>query len=180
MHVAEQNRLGQATSNLVKKEIRLHLAWLEKRISSTDTQLKDQLKRSPVWRERDDLLRSVPGIGSVTSTTLLAALPELGTLCRKKISALVGVAAMNDDSGNKRGKRHIRNGRAYLRSTLYMAALTAARCNPVIRACYKRLTAAGKPHKVAITACMRKLLVIINTMVKNNSSWNPDLHLLPA
>jgi transposase len=180
MHVAEQNRLGQATTPAVRKEIKAHLAWLEKRVSSTDTQLKDQLKKSPVWRERDDILKSVPGIGPVTSTTLLAALPELGSLCRKKIASLVGVAPMNDDSGTRRGKRRIRHGRAHLRSILYMAALTATRCNPVIKAFYKRLIAAGKPHKVAMTACMRKLLVIVNTMVRNNSSWNPDLYQLPA
>jgi transposase len=180
MHVAEQNRLGQATTSAVQKEIKAHLAWLEKRISSTDTQLKDQLKRSPVWRERDNLLKSVPGIGAVTSTTLLAALPELGLLCRKKIAALVGVAPINDESGKRRGKRRIMHGRAHLRSVLYMAALTAARCNPVIKSFYKRLIAAGKPHKVAMTACMRKLLVIINTMVRNNSSWNPDIYQLPA
>lgn len=180
MHVAEQNRLGQATTSAVQKEIKAHLAWLEKRISSTDTQLKDQLKRSPVWRERDDLLKSVPGIGAVTSTTLLAALPELGLLCRKKIAALVGVAPINDESGKRRGKRRIMHGRAHLRSVLYMATLTAVRCNPVIKSFYKRLIEAGKPHKVAMTACMRKLLVIINTMVRNNSSWNPDIYQLPA
>jgi transposase len=180
MHVAEQNRLGQAATAAVQKEIKAHLAWLEKRISSTDTQLKDRLQQSPVWRERDDLLQSVPGIGAVTSLTLLASLPELGSLCRQKIASLVGVAPLHDDSGTKRGKRRIRHGRAHLRSILYMAALTAVRCNPVLKAFYKRLLASGKPHKVALTACMRKLLVIVNTMVKNNSSWNPDLYQLPA
>jgi transposase len=179
MHVAEQNRLGQAATAAVQKEIKAHLAWLEKRISSTDTQLKDRLQQSPVWRERDDLLQSVPGIGAVTSLTLLASLPELGSLCRQKIASLVGVAPLHDDSGTKRGKRRIRHGRAHLRSILYMAALTAVRCNPVLKAFYKRLLASGKPHKVALTACMRKLLVIVNTMVKNNSSWNPDLYQLP-
>ena len=178
MHVAEQNRLQQATSRAVLREIKAHLRWLEKRISSADSQLKDQLRRSPIWRESDDLLRSVPGIGEVTSTTLLAALPELGTLSRKRIAALAGVAPMNEDSGSRRGKRRVRHGRARIRSVLYMATLTATRCNPVIRGFYQRLMGRGKLHKVAMVACMRKLLTILNTMLRNKSAWAPALNAI--
>ena len=131
------------------------------------------MRRSPVWRERDELLQSAPGVGPVLSLTLLAELPELGTLDRKAIAALVGVAPLNRDSGTLRGKRMIYGGRAPIRATLYMGALVATRHNPVIRAFYQRLLAVGKPKKVALTACMRKLLVILNAMVRQRASWSP-------
>ena len=129
--------------------------------------------RGPVWREQDALLRSVPGIGPVTVVTLLAALPELGTLDRREISALVGVCPLNRDSGQYRGHRSIFGGRAVVRTALSMATVTASRCNPVIKAFYERLRAAGKPAKVALIACMRKLLTILNAMLKAKTPWQP-------
>jgi transposase len=128
-----------------------------------------------VWREHDDLLQGVPGVGPGLSRSLIAELPELGTLNRRKIAALVGIAPFNCDSGQFRGKRRIWGGRASLRAMLYMATLSAVRCNPLIRGFYQRLTAAGKEHKVAMVACMRKLLTILNAMVKNRTPWNPAL-----
>ena len=129
------------------------------------------IQQSPVWRAKEDLLRSVPGVGPVVSRTLLADLPELGALNRKQIAALVGVAPLAKDSGTLHGKRMVWGGRAPVRAVLYMGALIASRHNPVIRDFYQRLVAAGKPKKVALTACMRKLLVILNTMVRNNTRW---------
>ena len=135
---------------------------------------------SPLWRAKDDLLQSVPGIGPTTSRTLIAELPELGYLNRREIAALVGVAPLNRDSGTLRGKRMIWGGRASVRRTLYMAALTASRHNPVIRAFYQRLRGKGKPPKVALTACMRKLLVILNSMARNQTHWDSSLHPAPC
>ena len=129
----------------------------------------------PVWRGKDELLRSVPGVGPQVSMALLADLPELGTLSRKTIAALVGVAPFSRDSGRYRGKRTIWGGRARVRSVLYMGALVAARCNPVIREFYQRLLAAGKPKKLALTACMRKLLTVLNSMAKTGRAWNPTV-----
>ena len=136
-----------------------------------DEGLRQTLRRSPVWREKDDLLRTVPGVGEQVSLTLLAYLPELGTLDRRQIAALVGVAPFNGDSGTRRGKRSVWGGRARVRATLYMAAMVASRHNPVIRDFYQKLLAAGKPKRVALVACMRKLLVILNSMLKHGCPW---------
>lgn len=170
MLVAEQNRLGTATAG-VRPHIAAHIAWLEQELADLDQQLRQTLRQSPVWRAKDALLRTVPGVGPQLSLTLLAHLPELGTLDRRQIAALVGVAPFNRDSGTLRGKRTVWGGRARVRATLYMGALVASRYNPVIRAFYQRLLAAGKPKKLALTACMRKLLVILNAMLKHGSPW---------
>jgi transposase len=167
----EKNRRGSAASDNVRDKIKEHIDWLEKSIAELDQQLKALLKSSASWQAKDEILQSVPGIGPVTSFSMIADLPELGTLNRQKISKLVGVAPLNRDSGQQRGTRHIYGGRAPLRSVLYMAALTASRHNPVIKEFYERLCANHKPFKVAITACMRKLLTIINVMVRDNTCW---------
>ena len=151
MLVSEKNRLGRA-SHSVRPRIQSHITWLEQELSDLDNDLREALRRSPVWREKDDLLRSVPGVGEQLSLSLLAYLPELGTLNRKQIAALVGVAPFNRDSGPRRGKRSVWGGRSRVRATLYMAALSASRYNPVLRVFYQRLLAAGKPKKVALTA----------------------------
>lgn len=169
---AEKNRLASAHRQ-VQADICTPIAWLEQRLKALDDDLHGRLRASPVWREHDELLRSVPGIGAVTSVTLLAALPELGTLDRRPISALVGVCPFNRDSGQCRGHRSLFGGRAAVRTALYMATLTASRFNPVIKAFYQRLRAAGKPAKVALTACMRKLLTILNAMLKAKTPWQP-------
>ncbi len=168
---AEKNRLGSAATDTVREEIEAHIDWLEDRIAVLDQQLKKSLKRSAHWQRLDHIFQSVPGIGSVVSLALLAELPELGKLNRQQISALVGVAPLNRDSGKQRGTRHIYGGRARVRCLLYMAALTATRCNPVIKAFYQQLRARHKLYKVAIVACMRKLLTIINVMVRDNRTW---------
>ena len=172
MLVAEKNRLGRA-SRAVAPRIRAHIQWLEQELDELDQGLQQMLRRSPVWREQDDMLRSVPGVGPQLSVALLADLPELGSLGRRQIAALVGVAPMNRDSGNMRGRRSVSGGRARVRAVLYMGALVATRHNPVIRSFYQRLLAAGKPKKLALTACMRKLLTILNSMVKTGQRWNP-------
>jgi len=177
MLVAERNRLGTASA-AVRSDVQSHITWLEQRIEDLDGQLQDRIKKSPVWREREDLLRSVKGVGPVLTVTLMACLPELGTLGRKQIAALVGLAPFNRDSGPKRGKRHVSGGRASVRATLYMATMAAVRYNPVIRIFYERLIFAGKPHKVAMVACMRKLITILNAMVKHNKRWSPELLLI--
>lgn len=171
MLTAEKNRLGTA-SKAVRQGIEAHIKWLEQELSNIDDELRQSIQRSPVWREKDNLLRSVPGVGPVLSTTLLAELPEMGTLNRRQIAALVGVAPLNRDSGTMRGKRTVWGGRAPVRATLYMATLVATRCNPVIRRFYQHLCTAGKAKKVAITACMRKLLVILNAMLKHGTPWS--------
>ena len=171
MLVAERNRLSSAAM-AVRPSIEAHIAWLKQQLDDLDQGLRQALRQSPVWREKDDLLRSVPGIGNQISLTLLAYLPELGTLNRRQIAALVGVAPFNRDSGTLRGKRTVWGGRARVRTALYMGALVASRFNPVIRDFYQRLLSAGKPKKLALTACMRKLLIILNSMTKNGSSWN--------
>ena len=171
MLVAEKNRLANHHDRAVVKDLNAHIAWLERRLKSSDDELQRVLKASPAWRERDDLLRSVPGVGPVLSLTLLAQLPELGQLNRREIAKLVGVAPFNWDSGQWRGSRHIWGGRAAVRSPLFMATLCAIRINPTIKYFYRRLIAAGKAPKVAITACMRKLLTILNVMVKTQTSW---------
>ena len=171
MLVAEQNRLGTATS-AVRPHIAAHTTWLEQQLADLEQQLRQTLRQSPVWRAKDDLLHSVPGVGPQLALTLLAHLPELGTLDRRQIAALVGVAPFNRDSGTLRGKRTVWGGRARVRATFYMGALVASRYNPVIRAFYRRLLAAGKPQKLALTACMHKLLVILNAMLKHSSPWS--------
>ena len=168
----EKNRRGSAATDTVRDKIKEHIDWLEECIAELDEQLKALLQSSARWQAKDEILQSVPGIGPVTSFSMIADLPELGTLNRQKISKLVGVAPLNRDSGQQRGTRHIYGGRARLRSVLYMAALTASRHNPVIKEFYDRLCAKEKPFKVAITACMRKLLSIINVMVRDSTCWN--------
>ena len=171
MLVAEKNRLANNRDHAVVKDLKHHIAWLERRLKSSDDELQRVLKASPAWRERDDLLRSTPGVGPVLSLTLLAQLPELGQLNRREIAKLVGLAPFNRDSGKWRGSRHIWGGRAAVRSPLFMATLCAIRINPTIRCFYQRLIKAGKAPKVAITACMRKLLTILNFMIKTQTSW---------
>ena len=170
MLVAEKNRLGVAPAHL-RRDIGQHIRWLERRVADLDRELHAGVRASPVWRAQDDLLQSVPGVGPVLSYTLLAALPELGTLGRKQIAALVGVAPLARDSGTHRGRRTSWGGRAPVRTVLYMATLTATQWNPVLRQCYQRLRAAGKPHKVALTACMRRLLLILNAIVRTQTPW---------
>jgi len=174
MITAEKNRLGTA-SKIVKPRIRAHINWLEKELNDVNRNLRQKVKDSPNWREKDELMQSVPGVGHNLSITILAELPELGTLNRKQIAALVGVAPLNRDSGTLRGKRTIWGGRATVRTALYMAALSAKRYNPVIRRFYERLLTAGKAKKVALTACMHKLLTILNAMLKYHTSWNFDV-----
>ena len=177
--VAEKNRLRSAIT-AVRPRIEAHIAWLEQELSDIDEGLRQTLRSSPVWREKDDILRSVPGVGEQLSLALLSQLPELGTLNRREVAALVGVAPFNRDSGTLRGKRQIWGGRARLRAVLYMGAMVASRFNPVIRDFYQRLLAAGKPKKVALTACMRKLLVILNAMLKSRSHWSAEPARTPA
>lgn len=171
MLTAEKNRLSSAPSKAVREHIKAHIGWLERELANINSDLGRRVRQSPVWREKDALLRSVPGVGPVLSFTFLADLPELGALDRKQIAALVGVAPLNHDSGALRGKRAIWGGRATVRAVLYMSALAATRYNPVIRAFYRRLCAAGKAKKVALTACMRKLLTILNAIVKHQTPW---------
>lgn len=161
MRVAEQQRLSRA-----------HLAYLQEQLRDLDRELGQFIQNTPLWQARADLLRSVPGVGRVLSLTLLAYLPELGQLNRKQIAALVGVAPFNRDSGTLRGKRTVWGGRAQIRAVLYMAAVAAVRCNAVLQAFYRRLLAAGKPKKVALTACMRKLLTILNACLRGQARWN--------
>jgi transposase len=172
MLTAEQNRRSSAPPR-VHAQIDEHLKWLRTQIRQLDGDLRELIRHTPVWREQDDLLRSVPGVGFVLATTLLAELPELGHLNRKEIAALVGVAPLNRDSGQWHGKRAIWGGRAPVRAVLYMAALAATRHNPIVKAFYTRLQAAGKPKKVGLTACMRKLLTILNAMIKHQRPWTP-------
>lgn len=174
MLTAERNRLGFARAP-IRRSISQHIRWLERQLADVDRDLDGAVQASPLWRAKEDLLRSVPGIGPVVSRTLLGELPELGTLNRKQIAALVGVAPRARDSGTWRGKRAIWGGRASVRAALYMSALVAARCNPVIRAFHQRLRSAGKPAKVALTACMRKLLTILNAMLRNGTPWRAPL-----
>lgn len=174
MLTAEKNRLASARPP-VRKSLRTHITWLERELSHTDRDLAHAIRKSPVWREKEELLQSTPGVGPVVTTTLLANLPELGTLTAKQIAALVGVAPFNRDSGTLRGTRTVWGGRAQVRAVLYMGTLVATRFNPVIRAFYQRLCAAGKPKKVALTACMRKLLIILNAMLKHRTPWRPEL-----
>lgn len=171
---AERNRTGQVFGKgqrVVKKSLRTHIAYLERELRITDTELGERIEASPAWRERDELLQSVPGVGPVLSRTLLADLPELGRLSRREIAKLVGVAPLSRDSGTMRGRRFVQGGRATVRGVLYMAALVATKRNAVIRAFYVRLVTAGKPKKLALVACMRKLLTILNVMVRTAQPW---------
>jgi transposase len=170
MLTMERNRLRTALAR-VRPRLQAHITWLEQELQQVDQDLHHLLRASPLWREKDDLLRGVPGIGRVLSLTLLAELPELGTLDRRQIAALVGVAPFHRDSGTLRGKRSIWGGRAPVRAALYMATLVATRHNPVLRAFYQRLLRAGKPKKVAVVACMRKLLIILNAMLRHRTPW---------
>lgn len=171
MLTAESNRLSTVTGR-VRSDIQDHVDWLKQCLKRLDKDLADALHSSPIWREKDNLLQSVPGVGKVTSLSLLAGLPELGTLNRKQIAVLVGVAPLNRDSGAMRGQRTIWGGRAAVRAALYMAALSSTRWNPVLRAFYLRLRSKGKAPKVALTACMHKLLTILNAMLKHRTTWN--------
>jgi len=178
MLVSEKNRLACVTRKAAKS-IREHITWLEKRVKDIDSQIGKMIKTNAEWKGKSGILRSTPGVGPLLAAALLGYLPELGTLNRKEIAVLAGLAPFNRDSGGRSGKRRIWGGRSRVRKILYMATLTATRCNPVIRAFYQRLTDAGKGHKVAITACMRKLLVILNAMVKNKTEWNAATASLP-
>lgn len=171
MTTAESNRM-RTVSGQVRTNIEAHIDWLRECLKRLDKDLADALRSSSVWREKDTLLQSVPGVGKITSLTMLAELPELGTLNRKQIAALVGVAPINRDSGKSRGTRTIWGGRASVRAVLYMAALAASRWNPTLRAFYHSLLSRGKKKKAALTACMRKLLTILNSMLKWHTSWN--------
>lgn len=169
---AEKNRRG-TTHGMISQRLEEHIAWLEEELRSLEEETSRFVRTNTVWQEKEELLRSVPGVGQVTAFTLLAELPELGTMNRQKIAALVGVAPFNRDSGPRRGKRRIFGGRAGVRRALYMSALVGSRSNPVIRAFYERLIANGKEKKVALAACMRKLLVILNAMLRDKKYWNP-------
>ena len=169
---AEEQRLAVAVRGL-RPQIQQHVEWLRRQLRDLDGELQGLLRASPIWREQENLLRTVPGVGPVLATTLLADLPELGRLNRRQIAALVGVAPLNRDSGQHRGVRHIWGGRAQIRTVLYMATVSAVRCNPVVRTFFERLCAAGKPKKVALTACMRKLLTILNAMIHTRTRWQP-------
>lgn len=170
MITAEGNRLGTAVG-LVRRDLEEHIAWLRRRLKDMDHDLYDGLKKSPLWRVKEQILKSAPGIGRVTVCTLVAHLPELGTLNGRQIAALVGVAPLNRDSGTLRGRRVIWGGRAAVRKVLYMATLASVRRSPSMKACYERLRGAGKPAKVALVACMRKLLVRLNAMMRTGTPW---------
>ena len=172
MLTAERNHMAQATP-WVRRRVARHIAVLQRQVVAVDRELARLIQANPVWHARDELLRSVPGVGNVTARLLVANLPELGQLNRKQIAALVGVAPHNRDSGSYRGQRSVWGGRAPVRAGLYMATLVATRHNAVIKAFYARLCAAGKPKKVALTACMRKLLTILNSMLHTQSTWQP-------
>jgi len=177
MLTAEKNRRRRTTPR-VRHQIKIHVRWLQEQLQEVDKDLGDFLRSSPLWQEDAKLLRSVPGVGPILAATLIARLPELGSLNRKEVAALVGVAPFNRDSGTIRGKRTVWGGRGPLRTTLYMANLAATRHNPVLRAFYQRLAGAGKPKKVALIACMRKLLVMLNSMIKYHRPWIPQSHTI--
>jgi transposase len=173
MLTAEKNRIARAPG-VIRADIQAHITWLEQRLADLDTDIGKAIRATPLWREHDALLQSTPGVGPVLSRTLLADLPELGTLSRQQIAALVGVAPLNRDSGTLQGKRTVWGGRALVRSVLYMGTLVAVRHNPVLTTFYQRLCTAGKAPKVALTACMRKLLTILNAMLKHHTPWRKN------
>jgi transposase len=168
---AESNRRRQARDKRLAKRLDAHLAWLQKELTGLETDLDQAVRESPVWREKEDLLKSVPGIGPTTARTLLAQLPELGALDRRRIAALVGIAPINRDSGRFRGRRMIAGGRVAVRNVLYMATLVASRYNDKIKAIYQRLVTAGRPKKLALVAAMRKLLTILNAILRDQTPW---------
>lgn len=174
MITAEKNRRHIAPAAIIA-QITTHIQWLQQQLKQIDKDLEQMVQQSPLWLGKENLLRSMPGIGPVTARTLLAEVPELGTLSRQKLAALVGIAPLNNDSGKRHGKRSIWGGRASVRRVLYNAARTAAQHNPVIRSLYQRLRDAGKPFKVAIVACMRKMLTIANVMIRTECPWDPSL-----
>lgn len=177
MRTADKNRLDAVHSREVRKDLSDHIRWLDKRIERIDRDLSEVIRNSPIWREKDNLLQSVPGVGDTLSRTLLAALPELGRANRREIAKLVGVAPLNRDSGQMRGRRTIWGGRHSVRSALYMATLSATRYNPVIASMYQRMLDRGKDKKLALTACMRKLLTILNVILKTYVPWSPEKRL---
>jgi transposase len=177
LKVAEQNRLQQTTSKPVRKSVKLMLKTTQRELETIERAIATLIEDHDDWRARRELLESVPGLGQTISATLVAEVPELGRLNRQQIAALIGLAPFNRESGTWHGKRSIRGGRTRVRSALYMAALTAYRCNPIIRRFAQRLTQAGKPFKVMITACMRKLLTILNTIVRTRSPWNQSVQI---
>jgi transposase len=172
MRTAESNRLPTVSSARVRRNLQDHLRWLDRQLRSLEQDLGRAIQASPVWRQREELLQGTPGVGPVTARTLLAELPELGRLSRQQIAALAGLAPLNRDSGRRRGYRCIGGGRATVRCALYMAALTASRCNPVIQKFHSRLRQAGKPAKVALVACAHKLLTILNAMARTGQPWD--------
>ena len=178
MLVAEQQRLATTVAAL-RPRVEAHIAWLRQERDELDRQLRDRVRGSPAWREDDDLLQSVPGVGPVLATTLIAELPELGRLNRKQIATLVGVAPLNCESGILRGRRIVWGGRAQVRAALWMGTLVAVQRNPVLRRFYERLVAAGKPKKVALTACMHKLLLILNALLRQRTRWQPARAVTP-
>lgn len=175
MRTQELQRVSTASSKAMQKDLRRHIAWLEKRIAEVEDVIRRRLRESEAWKIKDDLLRSVPGIGDTNSATMLSKCPEIGRLDRREIAKLVGLAPLANDSGKHHGVRHIWGGRADVRAALYMATLSAMRCNEAIQRFAERLTQAGKPPKVVIIACMRKLLTILNAMIKHQTRWNPNL-----
>ena len=179
MLVAEQQRLGTALST-VRPRIEAHIAWLRQELAQLDAELQATIRESPVWREKERLLRTVPGVGPVLSMTLVADLPELGQLNRKQIAALAGLAPLNCESGSLRGRRIIWGGRGRVRAALYMSTLVAVKHNPVLRAFYDRLLAAGKPKKVALIACMHKLLLTLNALLRQAVAWHPPAQAVAA
>lgn len=180
MRTADQSRLGLARSRDVRKDLADHIKWLDKRIERIEKDLSRIIRHTPIWREKDNLLRSVPGVGDTVSRTLLAELPELGRANRREISKLAGLAPLNRDSGKMRGKRTIWGGRGSVRAALYMGTLSAIQHNPVIASLYDRLVDAGKDKKLALTACMRKMLTILNAILKTNVPWSPEKRLQKA
>jgi len=180
MRKAEKTRLQTRIGPVVRAGLQRHLAWLDAEVASADDDIDRMIRQSPAWRADEDLIRSVPGAGPVLARTLIAEMPELGRLNGRQIAALVGVAPFNRDSGKMRGTRSVWGGRAKVRSVLYMATVSAVRHNPILKTTYQSLRLAGKPPKVALTACMRRLIVTINAMLKSRSPWRPDLTAITA
>jgi transposase len=175
MLTMETNRLGCCADGAVRADLEAHIGWLQERLGNSAAALKEAIQASPAWREKEDLLRSIPGVGPVCSRTLLAGLPELGSLSNKPAAALAGLAPYDDDSGLRRGRRHVRGGRSEVRCVLFMAALAAVRCNPALRAFKQRLQKAGKKAKVILTAVARKLVVLANAVLRSGRPWDVSL-----
>lgn len=172
MLAAERNRVARSSGKALES-IKTHITWLNKQIDELDDELKKLVKKTPLWRERDVLFQSVPGVGPGLSYTIIADLPELGHISSRALSKLVGIAPLNSDSGRHQGRRKIWGGRAKVRAALYMSTVACLRWNPVIRAYFERLIKGGKEFKVALVACMRRLLAILNAMARTNTKWNP-------